>query len=201
MDCSGARRKRLAERNRAALSERRPANQSKAVPWTNGGGANEHMNAVEIEEAVSELAVAPFDRVRVSVRLSWLRLATRKRPSSACAKASPMRRTFPAACFSETTSISRPANPARSATTLESTARKPKDRLGQGQVHLRDRWRQRLRRRTSSAAKRRMRLSRLRPTFRLFPAAGRHLDRQARSRTTRSTSRRPDGSTSSMSSC
>ena len=70
------------------------------------------MNAVEIEEAISKLAEAPFSPANFA--LAFLeafgsRATTIARLRSGESKS----RMFPAACFSAATSISPPARPAR----------------------------------------------------------------------------------------
>ena len=117
------------------------------------------MNAVEIEEAVSDLADQPFDAAEFP--FAFLPpSATRKRPSSGCARA---RRTSPT-CRRRSPAQQHPyrrvPQPARSAQTLTALRDEPDDRDGQSQVHPRDRRRDVRGRRPRQRRDRRLRLSR-----------------------------------------
>ena len=69
------------------------------------------MSAVEIEAAISDLALESFDG-RSFHSPSWQRLATRTPPSSGCTPATTTLRMCPVACFNATTSILQCAKPA-----------------------------------------------------------------------------------------
>ena len=145
-----------------------------------GGGKRKGMNAVEIEEAVSELASAHSTPASFRSPSSPLS-ATRKRPSSGCARAHRTSPTLGGVLQTNNIHIA-VCEPGEVTQTLAALRASPARRERKAQVHPRDRWRDVRSGGLGDRRDGRLHLPGLPGPFRLLPAARRHHDRQANPR-------------------